>query len=158
MKTKNDEYIAEIQKASAECWKCFVVSRQDRKSSQAIFSSVRLKYKNRRSVAYEYVNRYATILSELVSVDDKIVNKMMEASRKVWSKFKEKINDIYSIDVKNDEYWEKLIQDFIAISEEDWDVSIIEYVKRYICICIDEIDRKYRRENAIREGGFQTVV
>lgn len=151
-----EEYMAEMQKASADCWKCFTVSRKDRKNSSAVLASVCLKYKNRNSQAYEYVRRYTFVLSDMILIDDSYIKKIMEASREIWSMFKTKIKDIYDESlsewIKRDGYWERLINDFIRISDKYWDSSIISYVRGYICVCLDEIDRIFRRKNEIRES------
>lgn len=155
-----EEYIAEMQKASADCWKCFTVSRENRKSSSSIFASVRLKYKNKNSPAYQYVNRYVMILSSLLSVEEKYVKKMAEASGIIWRMFKAKSKDIYDDEngvTDSDDYWIGTINDFAGISNREWDGSVDDYVNRYACVCLDEIDRSYRRKHEVRESKFWSV-
>lgn len=150
-----EEYIAEMQKASADCWKCFTVSRKDRKSSSSIFASVRMKYRNKNSLAYRYVDKYAAVLSDFLSVEEKHVGKMAEASGIIWRTFKAKAKDIYEDTdgtTDNDGYWIKTIDDFVSASDQEYDGSVDGYVKRYTCICLDEIDRSYKRRHEIRES------
>lgn len=152
---KYEEYIAELQKASAECWKCFTVSRENVGHASEIFSSLRMKYRNRKPLVYEYVNRYLDALNDVLNISDALISSIADASRQIWSVFKASIKAVYDADKKDEDdckFFDKIVGEFIGISDKDWDSKIEEYVRRYICACIDEVDRSYRRKYEIRES------
>lgn len=149
----HDEYMSELKKASVECWKCFVISRENRVHAQEMFSSLRMKYRNRMPVAYEYVNRYLDALNSVLDVGETMVSSVSDASKKIWAVFKSAIENVYDGTEKDDcKFFDAVVEDFMKISNEDWSQEIEEYVRRYICACVDEIDRSYRRKYEIRES------
>lgn len=152
---KYEEYISELQKASAECWKCFTVARENIEHASEIFSSLRMKYKHRKPHVYEYVSRYLDALRGILNIRDALISSISDASRQIWTVFKSSIKAVYDADEngKDDcEFFDKVIGEFISISDKDWSLEIKEYVRRYICACIDEVDRSYRRKYEIRES------
>lgn len=152
---KYEEYIAELQKASAECWKCFTVSRENVEHASEIFSSLRMKYRNRKPIVYEYVNRYLDALMDVLNIGESLISSISDASRQIWTVLKSSIKAVYDAgeDGKDDcKFFDKVVEDFINISNKNWNSEIERYVRRYICACIDEVDRSYRRKYEIRES------
>ena len=101
---------------------------------------------------YEYVNRYLDALNNILNISDALISSISDASRQIWNVFKSSIKAVYDADekVKDDsKFFDKIINEFIGISNKNWDSEIEEYVRRYICACIDEVDRSYRRKYEI---------
>lgn len=148
-----DEYISELQRASTECWKCFTVSRANMTHASELFSFMRMKYRNRNSLVYEYVNRYLDALNDVLGISESMMNSILDASRQIWKVFKSAVKNVYEMDEKDDnKFFDMIISEFISISDKDWSSEIEGYVRRYICACVDEIDRSYRRKYEIRES------
>lgn len=148
-----DEYISELQRASAECWKCFTVSRANMSHASEIFSSLRMKYRNRKPLVYEYVNRYLDALNNVLGISEDMMNGILDASKQIWRVFKSVVKSLYETDEKDDSrFFYMVVSEFISISDKDWNSEIEGYVRRYICACVDEIDRSYRRKYEIQES------
>lgn len=146
-----DEYIKTLQNASNTVWRVFRQCVMERKSPKLAFEQIIEMYKG--TSAETYVTEYVKICTEVMG-DVKEPRAYLEEALKVtaeaWGVFKKHIGKLYAEEMTDGD-WNRLIKDATDIGYRHWSTNVKEYAKRYSCLCVEELDRHYRRIHHIRE-------
>lgn len=146
-----DEYIKTLQTASNTIWKVFRQCLIEHKNPNMAFGQIVEMYKG--TSAETYVTEYTKICTEVMkdAEDPKAyLDEALKVTVESWKVFKKHIGKLYG-DEMTDGDWNRLIKDATDVGYKRWTSNVREYAKRYSCLCVEELDRHYRRIHHIRE-------
>ena len=146
-----EEYIKMLQDASNMVWKAFRQCGLEKKNPELAFRQICERYKG--TSAETYVAEYTKICTEElgnIKEPTAYLNEALKVTAEAWKVFKKHIGKLYG-DEMTDGDWNRLIKDATDVGYKRWNTDVREYAKRYSCLCVEELDRHYRRIHHIRE-------
>ena len=157
-KANMDAYLAELRKMSGAVWSAFTHAAMNGKDAEFQFQNLERLCEGMVSEAY--TKKYIEICRhELIFMRNPMqyIQDAQKDTGNIWNIFKRNVEKLYKGELAETD-WTKIAREAANVAYDREDMISHQYAMAYSCLCVDELDRCYRRINHIKENWYELLA